>query len=75
MEHIRVILMNLPHSIYGLTTYVHEDGYYFYTIFINARMSSEKQFETYKHEVSHIDNQDFSKMYPSWMIEKFAHAG
>ena len=32
-----------------------------YTIFINARLSHNKQLEAYKHALKHIENGDFEK--------------
>lgn len=39
------------------TSTINEDGTY--TIFINGRMSIEKQKETFIHELNHIMNNDF----------------
>lgn len=66
MEHIRVILWNLPHSIRGFTVRVDCDCY---DIYINARMSSNIQQDTYDHEIAHINNKDFDKMYTVDYIE------
>lgn len=32
-----------------------------YTIFLNARLSHERQLEAYTHALSHIQNEDFNK--------------
>ena len=32
-----------------------------YTILLNARLSSEKQMECYRHALNHINNNDFEK--------------
>lgn len=32
-----------------------------YTIFINSRLSHERQIEAFKHALKHIDNVDFEK--------------
>lgn len=32
-----------------------------YTIFINAKLTHERQLEVYKHALSHIQNDDFEK--------------
>lgn len=32
-----------------------------YTVFINAKLTHEKQLEVYQHAVSHIKNEDFNK--------------
>lgn len=49
-------LIDLPHGVRGYTI-ANNDGSY--SIMINARMSAEMQFETYKHEIAHIDSGDF----------------
>lgn len=33
-----------------------------YTIFINAKLSHEKQCEVYNHAIAHIENCDFEKL-------------
>ena len=43
-----------------------------YTIFINARLSHNKQLEVYKHALKHIENGDFEK-YDADSIELDAH--
>lgn len=63
MEMIKVYMIDLPCTVYGLTTYFYDDdGQVYYTIFINAKMSAEKQCQTYDHEISHIDHGDFEHM-------------
>jgi hypothetical protein len=32
-----------------------------YTVFINAKLTHEKQLEVYQHAVNHIENADFDK--------------
>lgn len=34
-----------------------------YTIFLNARLSHERQLECYRHALLHIHNEDFEKNY------------
>lgn len=60
MEHIRVMLIDLPHSVKGFTVRIDVDCY---DIYINARMGSNIQRDTYDHEIEHINNHDFDKMY------------
>mgnify|MGYP004611507093 CR=1 FL=1 len=43
-----------------------------YTIFLNARLSHERQLEAYAHALSHIQNEDFNKDNAN-AIEKEAH--
>ncbi len=43
-----------------------------YTIFLNARLSHERQLEAYAHALSHIQNEDFNKDNAD-MIELAAH--
>lgn len=43
-----------------------------YTIFLNARLSHERQLEAYAHALSHIQNEDFNKDNAD-MIELSAH--
>lgn len=54
---INVTLLDLPYSIRGYTL-LNSDGSY--TITINSRLSYEKQSEVYKHELRHINGDDFS---------------
>ncbi len=56
---IRVVLIDMPPSINGFTI---SDGFDYYTIVLNPRLSQQKQEETYAHEISHIMNGDFSRM-------------
>ena len=58
-EYIRVVLKDMPVTIQGFTV---SDGFDFYTIFINARLSSQMQIDVYDHELEHIENGDFSRM-------------
>ncbi len=55
---VRVILRDLPHSINGFTIF---DGFDFYTIVLNSRLTFEHQRETYFHELSHIACGDFAR--------------
>jgi len=53
---INIVFLPLP--VHGAVT-KNEDGSY--TIFINCNDSAEKQRETYLHECSHINSDDFCK--------------
>lgn len=58
-DYIRVVLKDLPVTVRGFT---YDDGFGYYTIFINARLSNQMQLDTYEHELSHINNGDFMIM-------------
>lgn len=75
MEYIRVVICDwLPVTVRGLTAYYYDDdGMPYYTIFINANLSSEMQCAAYDHEISHIDNNDFNLMIPVEDIETVRH--
>ena len=55
----KVILLDLPCAVHG---FVVSDGFDFYTIVLNSRLSYEMQRQAYMHEVSHIENGDISRM-------------
>lgn len=48
----------LPISVHGVTA---KDEDEFYNIYINANQSSEVQREAVKHELTHIERDDFDK--------------
>ena len=76
MDKIKVILMDLPHSIKGFTVYYFdEDGQSYYTIMINSHLCSAAQCKTYDHEIRHIDNRDFDSMFPVDVLEGIRHTG
>ena len=76
MERIRVLIIDLPPRVSGLTAYYYdEDGQVYCTIIINARLSAERQCTAYDHEIKHIDNGDFDKMIPVEELEIMRHAG
>ena len=70
---IRFEVMNLPCSI---PAYVAEktdsDGDY-YTIFINDNCSKERIEKAIKHELSHINNNDFNSELNANVIEILRH--
>ena len=49
----------MPPAIHGFTV---SDGFGFYTVVLNPRLSVEMQRKTYYHEISHIQNGDFDRM-------------
>lgn len=70
MEYIKVVLLDLPVTVDGLTIYNDDDSF---TIFINARLNHENQCKAYDHEMAHINNRDFEKMTPADRLEAYAH--
>lgn len=56
---VRVVLVDMPTSVHG---FIVSDGFDFYTVVLNPRLSKEMQTKTYFHEISHITNGDFSRM-------------
>ena len=59
LDCINVVLLEMPVTVHGLTV---ADGFGFYTIVLNPRLSYEMQKQTYDHEISHIMNGDFDRM-------------
>ena len=55
----KVVLVDLPPSTKGLVTKKCDQGEDFFTIMLNANLSTEAQREAFLHEKSHIDNGDF----------------
>ena len=55
---INVILLNDANGVPGSVWHNSDDSY---TIFIDARLSTEKQKEVFEHETNHIINDDFEK--------------
>ena len=72
MEHISVFLIDLPPLVRGFTVINNDDSY---SIFINARLSHEMQHAAYDHEIAHIDNHDFDKIYKVDELELLRHTG
>lgn len=66
----RVVLYNLPTSIKGYTVKNIDDTY---TILLNSRLTYEQNVKSYKHELKHINNNDFDKDNVD-LIEIDAHA-
>ena len=58
-NYAKVILLYLPFAVHGFLV---SDGFDFYTIVLNSRLSYEMQRQAYMHEVSHIENGDISRM-------------
>lgn len=58
-DSIRIVMMDLPVSVHG---FVVSDGFDFYTIVINPRLSNQMQQEACDHEIDHLINGDLSIM-------------
>lgn len=71
-EYVGVHLIDMPHSVRGITVRVDADTY---CILINSRLSYRAQCEAYDHEIRHIDNGDFDHMYTVDQLECLRHAG
>lgn len=67
---IQVKLINFPTKGNETVTKNEDDSY---TVFINARLTYEKQLEAYAHALKHILNDDFTKSSVD-QIEATAHA-
>ncbi|MDO5540557.1 MAG: hypothetical protein Q4F83_10895 [Eubacteriales bacterium] len=66
---VNVILVNFPGPEREAVTHNEDDSY---TIFINARLSSEAQLQAYEHAMKHIKENDFEKT-DAQQIEAIAH--
>lgn len=71
-EYVGVHLIDMPHSIRGITVKVDADTF---VILINSRLSQDAQIRAYDHEIAHIDNGDFDHMYTVDQLEHLRHAG
>ena len=58
-NYTNVILLSMPCTIHG---FVVSDGFDFFTIVLNSRLSYEMQRQAYMHEVAHIENGDVTRM-------------
>jgi len=66
-EDIAVRIVNLPHTVKGFVS-PSPDGTY--NIYLNARCSYEHQRKTLKHELDHLQNDDFETDKPVAEIEE-----
>lgn len=62
MDKVKVVFRDIPCDIGGYTVESIEDGDYFYTVIINAKLSAERQRAAYLHEIDHIKERDFEKV-------------
>lgn len=56
MDNYRIRYIDLPCTVNGLTI---EDADGFYNIYINSKLSVDRQNEAIKHELTHIKRNDF----------------
>ena len=64
-----VRLIDLPYGVGGFVA-PNEDGTF--NVYLNARLSAEKNLDTFLHEVEHIENDDFYNGLPLQVIEERA---
>lgn len=57
-ETVNVFYVDFPTKAHGMVT-ANADGSY--TILLNSRLSLEQQRRTFRHEMWHIENNDFEK--------------
>lgn len=72
MEEIFCYLVDMPCRV-AATAIPNGDGTY--TVYVNSRLSIERQHKAYLHEVRHIKNDDFYKDIDVDEIEICAHKG
>ena len=73
MNDVYVHLIDFPTTKVTEAVTQNDDGSY--SIFINAKLSKEKQQNAYAHAMKHITNCDFEKVgYDVNSIEAYAHA-
>lgn len=70
MDEIVTRILCLPTSINGYTI---RDRNGDYNVYINSRLSFERQLMTYQHELKHVLNGDFNKSGSADLIEIHAH--
>lgn len=66
---VNVRFLQLPCRVKAFTTKNEDDSY---TIILNSRLNYEQQLKSYKHELDHIQNNDFDKEDVD-VIEYYAH--
>ncbi len=69
-DYINIFYQNLPCKVRSVVTENSDGGY---SIFINSRLSYEIQYEAAKHEVWHIEHDDFHNKDCVDCIELQAH--
>lgn len=71
MADVFTYLIDFPCDIKEAVTKNEDDSY---SIFINARLSHERQCQAYRHALTHVENGDFDKKNVQH-IEHAAHKG
>lgn len=55
---VNVQFLDLPVRVKAVSTKNEDNSY---TVILNSKLSYEQQLESYKHEIFHIENNDFVK--------------
>lgn len=66
MGEVYVRIIRLPDSVKGVTV---RDGNGDYNVYINAALSPDRQKATLKHEMTHINRNDFDRFDDIFSIE------
>ena len=66
MGEVYVRIIRLPDSVQGVTV---RDGNGDYNVYINAALSPDRQKATLKHEMTHINRNDFDRFDDIFSIE------
>lgn len=72
---IRIEYVDLPFRVKGMTVRSYDDGEHWFTILLNAGLNREQQRAAYLHELSHIENDDFSSCRSADEIEGCVNYG
>lgn len=70
MKNIRVVYADLPCTCKGMVVRMFDDGEDYDTVVLNSRLNWEQNVETYKHELWHIEQDDFNSDLPVSVLEK-----
>ena len=71
---MRFEYVDLPYKVKALVTQSCESDGDYYTILVNSRCSAEQVREAVKHEISHIENDDFHSLLSVAELELLRHA-
>ncbi len=71
---MNVILCDLPERVKGMVVRTF-DGDECYTIVLNSKLNREQQLEAYRHELEHIECDDFASDWSVDEIEWVRHIG
>lgn len=66
MDAVIIRVIDLPYKVGGLTVKDEEGDY---NIYLNARHSGDKQAESFKHELDHIEHGHFYTHFPVSVLE------